>query len=51
MGKRLILIRHAKSSWDHPGLRDFERPLNERGLRDAPPAWVNVCVSVRWYPS
>ncbi|MCS6929180.1 MAG: histidine phosphatase family protein [Saprospiraceae bacterium] len=32
----LYLIRHAKSSWDHPGLRDFERPLNERGHRDAP---------------
>jgi phosphohistidine phosphatase len=34
--RSLYLIRHAKSSWDHPGLRDFERPLNERGHRDAP---------------
>lgn len=34
--KRLTLIRHAKSSWDHPGLPDFDRPLNERGLRDVP---------------
>ena len=34
--KRLYLIRHAKSSWNHPGLSDFERPLNKRGLRDAP---------------
>lgn len=34
--KRLILFRHAKSSWNHPGLRDFERPLNKRGQRDAP---------------
>ncbi len=32
----LFLIRHAKSSWDHPGLRDFDRPLNERGLYEAP---------------
>jgi phosphohistidine phosphatase len=32
----LTLIRHAKSSWDHPALDDFERPLNERGQRDAP---------------
>jgi phosphohistidine phosphatase len=32
----LTLIRHAKSSWDSPGLSDFERPLNERGRRDAP---------------
>lgn len=34
--RTLFLIRHAKSSWDNPGLRDFDRPLNERGLRDAP---------------
>lgn len=34
--KTVYLIRHAKSSWDHPDLRDIERPLNERGLRDAP---------------
>lgn len=34
--KTLVLIRHAKSSWDHPGLDDHERPLNDRGLRDAP---------------
>ncbi len=34
--KRLSLIRHAKSSWDHADLVDFERPLNERGKRDAP---------------
>lgn len=29
-------MRHAKSSWDNPGLRDFERPLNNRGKKDAP---------------
>ncbi len=34
--KTVYLVRHAKSSWDHPDLRDSERPLNERGLRDAP---------------
>jgi phosphohistidine phosphatase len=34
--KRLILFRHAKSSWKHDHLRDFERPLNSRGKRDAP---------------
>jgi phosphohistidine phosphatase len=33
--KTLILIRHAKSSWDDPGLNDFERPLNDRGKKDA----------------
>lgn len=34
--RTLFLIRHAKSSWDNPGLRDFSRPLNERGIHDAP---------------
>lgn len=34
--KSLFLIRHAKSSWDNPGIRDFDRGLNERGLREAP---------------
>lgn len=34
--KNLILIRHAKSSWDEPGVGDRERPLNKRGLKDAP---------------
>ncbi len=34
--KKLYLIRHAKSSWDDPDLRDFDRPLNNRGLKNAP---------------
>jgi phosphohistidine phosphatase len=34
--KTVYFVRHAKSSWDHAGLRDIDRPLNERGLRDAP---------------
>lgn len=34
--KTIYLIRHAKSSWDLPHLADYERPLNERGKRDAP---------------
>jgi phosphohistidine phosphatase len=34
--KILYLVRHAKSSWNHPELTDFERPLNKRGLHDAP---------------
>ncbi len=32
---RLILTRHAKSSWKDPGLDDFHRPLNRRGTRAA----------------
>jgi phosphohistidine phosphatase len=34
--KELYIIRHAKSSWKQPGLNDFDRPLNNRGLKDAP---------------
>lgn len=34
--KTLMLVRHAKSDWGQPGLADHDRPLNERGLRDAP---------------
>ena len=34
--KTLFLVRHAKSSWENFGLPDNERPLNERGERDAP---------------
>ena len=34
--KILILVRHAKSSWADPYLDDHDRPLNDRGKRDAP---------------
>ncbi|HEY5822946.1 MAG TPA: histidine phosphatase family protein [Cyclobacteriaceae bacterium] len=34
--KQLIIVRHAKSSWDNPLLSDFDRPLNKRGETDAP---------------
>lgn len=34
--KTLLLIRHAKSSWDNITLNDFDRPLNDRGKNDAP---------------
>lgn len=33
---RILLLRHAKSSWDNPGLRDHDRPLARRGERAAP---------------
>jgi len=36
VSKTLTIVRHAKSSWDDPVLADFDRPLNPRGLRDAP---------------
>lgn len=34
--KRVIIVRHAKSSWDDASIPDFERPLNKRGEHDAP---------------
>ena len=34
--KTLYLLRHAKSSWATPDVKDFDRPLNERGFSDAP---------------
>lgn len=35
MSHRLLLIRHAKSSWDDPALPDRERPLAKRGRKAA----------------
>lgn len=36
MKRTLLLVRHAKSSWDEVALSDRERPLSARGKRDAP---------------
>ncbi|MCF8464858.1 MAG: histidine phosphatase family protein [Flavobacteriales bacterium] len=33
--KTLVIIRHGKSSWDHPELKDHLRPLNQRGVNNA----------------
>lgn len=40
--KRLLVLRHAKSSWADTSLDDWQRPLNDRGRRDAPRvgAWL-----------
>jgi phosphohistidine phosphatase len=34
--KHVLLVRHAKSSWDDADMADFDRPLNDRGKEDAP---------------
>jgi phosphohistidine phosphatase len=34
--RQLLLLRHAKSSWDDPALDDFDRPLAPRGRKAAP---------------
>ena len=36
MTRRLIVMRHADSSYDYPNMSDHDRPLNARGQRDAP---------------
>lgn len=33
--REIYLIRHAKSSWEFTSIPDIDRPLNQRGLRDA----------------
>jgi phosphohistidine phosphatase len=35
MERNLFIIRHGKSSWDHEGLDDMDRPLANRGIRNA----------------
>lgn len=34
--KTVVLMRHAKSSWSNRDISDYDRPLNERGITDAP---------------
>lgn len=36
MTRELLVLRHAKSAWDTGARTDFERPLSNRGLKDAP---------------
>jgi phosphohistidine phosphatase len=43
--KRLWLLRHAKSSWDHPGLADADRPLAPRGRRAVDVLAVHLAAS------
>jgi phosphohistidine phosphatase len=40
--KSILLVRHAKSSWDDPSMTDFDRPLNERGKKNAPEMAVRL---------
>ncbi|MDN5928693.1 MAG: histidine phosphatase family protein [Hyphomicrobiales bacterium] len=42
---RLYLLRHAKAGWAEPGTRDFDRPLTERGRRDAAAVGMAMRVS------
>lgn len=49
MLRQLIVMRHAKSSWGDEGLTDHERPLNERGRRDAPRI-ASQLAQMQWQP-
>lgn len=42
--KQLLVLRHAKSDWADSALADWQRPLSERGVRDAPRAgdWLRT---------
>ena len=42
-------MRHAKSSWDNPSLVDHDRPLNQRGKRDAPIIATSL-ETIHWLP-
>lgn len=47
---RLILVRHAKSSWDSDAASDHDRPLNKRGRRDAPLVAQRL-IDLGWVPT
>lgn len=49
MLRRLLVMRHAKSSWKEPGQADHARPLNGRGQRDAPRMGAYLAAS-GWAP-
>ena len=49
MKRRLIVMRHAKSSWADPGQADHERPLNARGRGDAPRIGARIA-ELGWTP-
>ena len=49
MERQLIVMRHAKSSWDSSAVTDHERPLNARGRRDTPRVAKRL-VDLGWQP-
>ena len=49
MQRRLIVMRHAKSSWNSPARTDHERPLNGRGKRDSPRVAARLA-ELGWVP-
>ena len=47
--KRIIVMRHAKSSWKDPSLDDHDRPLNKRGRKDCP-KMARALIERGWIP-
>ena len=47
MLRKIILLRHAKSSWKDPSLRDFDRPLSKRGMSDIKLMKVHVASLIK----
>ncbi|MEO3998723.1 histidine phosphatase family protein [Mesorhizobium sp. CAU 1732] len=50
MDKTLLLLRHAKSSWDDKSLADFDRPLSSRGRKAAPAIGAEMARR-GWFPN
>jgi len=49
MCRRLIVMRHAKSSWKSDARSDHQRPLNKRGRRDALRVGIHIG-EIDWVP-
>lgn len=49
MERRLIVMRHAKSSWSSKSETDHDRPLNDRGRTEAPRV-ANLLMELEWIP-
>ncbi len=47
--KTLYIVRHAKSSWADLSMQDIDRPLNQRGKRDAP-IMSSKCIELKYIP-
>ena len=48
---RMIVMRHAKSSWKDPMLADHDRPLNQRGVLDCSKMAVRLLEHSHWKPT
>ena len=47
--KTVYIVRHAKSSWADMAMKDIDRPLNKRGMKDAP-LMSSKCMEYQYIP-